>query len=309
MGGIAMTNAPFNDDPKPDAEADDTALYARLDDLLAEGVSQGIDRAGARRMEDTFLSAFRGRLRLVPAVPHPIEGTLYDINPEKEAFRDWDEREEAARHLLRAGGPATLKEMPLCRGVQMIVNRKSLFGSMKPRVSVIAACWSPLEHLAKGSVPFDSRPGDIDAVDWVLERTLVADRPNIYHYIGICSTTGWDQLLRDPPPAGPNYTVALVEPRPPGWMVYASPNWPLPLLATIEPEDGESKKRRAESTLRSSDELDAPGGLLLVEELADKAVVPYELALEVARNVAENDPSLVVEKVQGSMIVRKKRGK
>src|SRR5690606_6706760 len=140
-------------------------------------------------------------------------------------------REEAKRQLLRAGGSrVSPDEMPRQRTVQVSMVRKPLFGTPKPKLSVIASCWSPLDRLGTGSVePISALAGD-EVVEELLSRARVRSRPGVYHYFGICSTTGWERELLELIPAGPNYSIALISVNPPGWEIDAPDEWPPALV-------------------------------------------------------------------------------
>lgn len=270
--------------------------------------SERLSRSEARRYEEQFIDAFVAGFGRLEAIPSPIEGTVYDVAPAKEFRRDWNELAEARRQLLRVGQTSAIDQMPLCPVVQYSIVRKPLFGGPSPRVSIVAACYSPQGPLAQGPIDPESHLAGIEVVDNLLEQLLVQERTKLFHFIAICSTTGWDPMVTDPLPEGKNYRVALIEPRPPGWMTYIGDKWPGPLREAIQPENAEARKARVQGWLARCDELALPGGLLLIDELAEMNAVEPALALEVAKDFAKANPTIVVEKVEGSMIIRRKRG-
>lgn len=294
-----MTRAPHFFHPSPDG--DGGGLSA------SSSARRGIDAATARKFESGFIAGVKNGLKRVRALPSPLEGTLYDFDAEREFSREWDEREEAKRQVKRAGNVVKLDAMPTQRVMQYSIVRRSLFSSPKPRLSIIIGCTSPIELLAKGPLGEFEGKGSLEAIEAILRAALVFERSHLYHYVAVCSTTGWkDQAYRELP-WGENFSVALVEPRGPGWATFVPPDWPPPLANAIEPEDLDAKRARVAKVITTSTELTAPGGLLLLEEICERTVAPHELATEVAVQCANRDPSLVVEMVEGSVIVRRRR--
>gem|GEM_PF-3578862 len=282
---------------QPDSDAASDATDAR----------SGLRAAQAKERESAFVSGVRAGLKRVRALPSPLEGTLYDFDAEREFHREFDEREEAKRQVKRAGNVVRVDDMPIQRVLQYSIVRRSLFSQPKPRLSIVLGCWSPIEALAAGPLNEFAGKGTLDSIAHVLRATLVHERPGLYHYVAVCSTTGWkDQVYRELP-WGENFSVALVEPRGPGWATFVPPDWPPPLAAAIEPEDLDAKRARVQKVIASAVELTAPGGLLLMEEICERAVAPHELATETAVACSQRDPSLVVEMVEGSVIVRRRR--
>lgn len=290
-----------------DAELGDLSGLLQDADLGTDPQGLELTMAIARRFEDQFIAAFEQGWQDIAMLPHPREGTVYDVTPEREFVRRWDDRSEARRQLMREGRGSEFDHMPLCRGIQYSIVRKPLFGSPSPRVSVVAVCWSPLDVLARGAASAEEHAADLDVIDAVLERLLVAERPDVFHFIALCSTTGWDPLLRDPLPSGRNYLTALLEPHPPGWLSDFPKGWPPALRRAVEPEDEAARKQRVLQALHVAGDLEMPGGLMLVEELAESAVVPHAVAFEALKDFVEVNREYVLERVEGSEIIRRKR--
>lgn len=265
-----------------------------------------VDAALARRWEDQFISAFRRSFGQLEVIPGPEEGVEYDRRPEREQVREWDDREEVKRHLMRTAATARSEDMPVNRGVQCTILVKPFLSAMVPKVSVVAACCSPLAAISKGPVMGEGCPAGMTEIDEVLDRALIHERTGVFHFVAICSTTGWEESLRDPLPQGRNYLVSLLSPKPPGWIAWQSQLMPPRLQVVFDPEDGETKRNRVVQTIRSHPDLQVTGGLMLLEELAEEAVVPYAVAGEAAWDYAQENPDFEVRKVNGSQIVQRR---
>jgi len=265
-----------------------------------------VDGPLARRWEDQFIASFRRSFGQLEVMPGPEEGVEYDRKPEREQVREWDDREEVKRHLMRTAATARTEDLPVNRGVQNTILVKPFLSPMVPKVSVIGACWSPLEQLSRGPVAPGMYQAGLEVIDEVLDRALVHERTGVFHFVGICSTTGWQDSLRDPLPQGRNFMVSLLWPKPPGWMAWQPALMPPTLQVVFDPEDAETKRNRVVQTIRSHVDLELPGGLMLLEELAEEAVVPYALAGEAAWDYARENPEFEVRKVNGSQIVQRR---
>jgi hypothetical protein len=317
LAPAAQVSLPATAQPTAPAPATDTvpaslrdaaAAIARQYNAPTPVVHDGrVDRAAARRIEDQFLAAFRTGIGRIEALPHPAEGSIYDLNPGREHIRDWDEREEARRQLLRAGNGASAADMPSNRGVHVSIVRRPLFGAPSARISVVAACWSPLPALARGVAVAQTDGAGMAVVDEILDRALVHERRDVWHFIGICSVTGWEERLREPLPSGVNWSLALVEPRPPGWKIHTPAAWPGELSAAFDPDTPAVRYARVTAVLRSAGELQRPGGLLMLDEIAERAAVSREFAFGAARDFTAQYQEFVLRDISGSIIVTRRQ--
>ncbi|MCA8940819.1 MAG: hypothetical protein KDB07_13455, partial [Planctomycetes bacterium] len=182
-----------------------------------------------------------------------------------------------------------------------------LFGNAKPKISISASVWSPMDALSSGSVPYGEELAGHEEIETVLRQLLVHERDEIFYYIGICSTSGWEDDLFEMPPDGINYAIALIEPRFPGWAVSAPETWPLAVQAAFQPDTIEDMRKRLLRIITTHPELEEEGGLLLVSELAEHTGVPEAIVLEEVEVYCAAGQGLVLEFVEGSHIVRRIR--
>ncbi len=313
-----MTNSPFGDSSnggdapfgkrssaspvKPSELASAESGHSKAPAATTAG---DLDGAKARRYEETFLQSYQHNLSRIQRVQCPLDGVEYDRHPDRESVREWDDAEEVRRIAVRVKGGAGPDKLPRLAGHQLTIYRKPLFGQRQPKVCLIGAVWSPVEQLAAGSVRSGASPGGVQAIEWLLERCMVDQRHDVFHYIGFCSTSGWEDFLLDPLPSGPNWVMGLVWPRPPGWLLAMPAIVPAHVAVAFDPEGLGEKRARVMALLRNSPELSAPGGLLLLQDVSDGAVVPPGLALDVMHEFCATTGEHEVRKVSGSTIIQR----
>ncbi len=265
-----------------------------------------IDRNLARSLENIFLSHLRTHFQKLHGFFHPIERSFYSIKPKNHIFREWDEREEVKRQLLRAKQSNEAHNMPFNQSFEIMLSHKSLFSAPQPRLSLLASCYSPLEILAQRPVETLGEEAGFEVVNTILKRALVFQRREIYYTIVLCSTCGWKSELLEALPQGENYSLALIAPQPPGWKIYAPDHWQPDLLAILDPETPEDKANRIVAFTSNAKELTLPAGFLLVEEIAERCVTPYDFTHEVLLEWLNENSAFKIEKIEGSMVLRRK---
>jgi len=313
-----MTNSPFGDSSEPNDAPFGKRQAGRIEPSVGGSkepsaerrqsvatVAGEIDGARARRYEETFLQSFQHNLSRIQRVPCPLDGVEYDRHPDRESVREWDDAEEVRRVAIRSKAGVGLDRLPRMAGHQLTVYRKPLFGQRQAKVCIVAACWSPVEQLAGGSLRPGASPGGVSAVEWLLERCMVDQRHDVFHYIGFCSTTGWEDFLVDPLPSGPNWVMGLIWPKPPGWLLAMPGIIPSHIAVAFDPEGLGEKRARVMAFLRNSPELSSSGGLLLLQDVTDGAVVPAGVAIEVMHEFAINTGEYEVRQVSGSTIIQR----
>ena len=266
----------------------------------------GLDPDVCRKLEHEFLNGFEARLYTVPAVPNPMEGgKRYEIHPAGETTSLFSDRDALKKLLIESGdAEGDMRRFPHNRGMEISLIRKKLFGPKLKKMSFVGTCWSPLDELVKTGRARSQ--GTRRTLVKLVER-VVTDA-NCYYWIGAFSSTGWNADARDANVRGANYVLFLLEcDEENGFRAFAPPDMDLVVRNAFDPEDEMTKLNRARRRLDQLPHLKAPGGFMIITELAEVANVPESIALQAARDHAEANDGVRLEKVDGTIIVRRKR--
>lgn len=261
----------------------------------------------AKALEELFVSRFDEALSELRRVPHPVEQQLYPAGPRDRIHLKRTRADEVIdlmkRHRIYER--ELLEALPLDEISEYRIFTRSIFGKKDVRVVLAACCVSPLEDfiLKKCSVR-KGAPADLDRA---LEA--VAPRDGVFYYLGVLSTTGWQQGIERHMPARPNVLLALVENR-------GGTDWHLRhhdddrwggLARLFDPESEREKVERVRRALESHPELLLRGGHVILKNLRSDLGVPETILAAAVREVLANDEELSILEVGGKEILKRRR--
>ncbi|MBI4576487.1 MAG: hypothetical protein HY722_09520 [Planctomycetes bacterium] len=262
-------------------------------------------REEARRTEAFFVEGFARKLARLGAVVHPEDGRSYPCPPEGPRRGKHLERVVAAMDACRVHEREVVDEMPLdlCASAALS-SRGFLGGRGETRVRVAAFALSPMEALVGGEEP---PRADRAGLDRVL-REAVGPR-EVFHYLGVLATAGWEASLAQGPPTGEHWLVALVEPA--GgtrFRVHTSGEARWGGMAEVfDPESDGERRGRARAHLASHRDLELRGGHVLLADAAEALGLDEAQVLEAARDLAREERELEVLEVAGRTIIKRRR--
>jgi hypothetical protein len=238
----------------------------------------------------SLFSGLESRMVRQRMLPHPGEGSLYDLDPNR-----------LSRRSYRSGDLSPGGEGPFARREAVGLLHKPMLGLAQVKVCVVLDfAWGPDRFTP-------------EAVNRAAQWALAPQRPDIYFVIGVAGVAGGaghsDDLIHALS-GGANWRAALVELVNPGWVVTAPRDGViLPALFEnlFDPEPMDQKVARVDSALAAAGELKEPGGFLLLDELAGRCAVSRDIVTDRAILFAERTPGLDVKDVGGSLILQRNR--
>ncbi len=202
---------------------------------------------------------------------------------------------------------------PTCRRLTFPIKKSALFGfSSTTELVLVAACIARLERYVDPG--FDSDPISMEQLARHIERWALD--PDVMHCVGVLSPTGW---IGDTPQELSTGTreVVLVEPACSAGLTdqqgfafrtHRHPTLDPRVSAIFDPESAEAKVARAIGFLEQHPTLQAPGGLLMLDEELEKLHIERsQLAEAVAQMVDEEEDKLISEHLAGEWILRRRR--
>lgn len=254
-----------------------------------------ITRTSALTAMQSLFSGFESRLVRQRMLPHPIDGSLYDFDPNRVSRRS-----HVHGDLSPAGNGA------FARREALGLLHKPLLGATTLKVCVVLDfAWAPIERDRFTPQTLEQ------CATW----SLCSMRPDVYFILGVAGQARdgnlgpSDEAMRALT-GGPNWRAAFVEFLNPGWRVRCPRDGVLmPALFEnlFDPEPMEQKAARIDAALNAAAELREPGGFLLLEELARRAAVSGELVTDRAMLFAGRTPGLDVKDVEGNLIIQRNR--
>lgn len=247
-------------------------------------------RAAALSAMQSLFSGLESRMVRQRMLPHPGEGSLYDLDPNR-----------LSRRSYRSGDLSPNGEGPFCRREAIGLLHKPMLGLAQVKVCVaLDFAWGP-DRFSPEAITETAR--------WALAGL----RPDIYFILGVAGPQieggHEDELLRALS-GGTNWRAAIVEFVNPGWAV-TSPRDGVILPALFEnlfdPEPIDQKVARVDNALAAAGELKEPGGFILLDELARRVAVGSDIVTDRAILFAERTPGLDVKDVGGSLILQRNR--
>jgi len=180
---------------------------------------------------------------------------------------------------------------------------KPLLGKARTRLVVGAGVLNPLEDfILKG---YSRRKIDFSLLDRLIKSIVTKD--DAFYFLGVLSTTGWEESLTDSPPRGDNWIAFLVERLPQGgWTIFGSGEedeykW------IFDPESMEEKVDRCAAFLRDCDELKVRGGFVFLKDVEETLGVPRAIVEKGLLRIREEDPAVQKEEVEGREIIKRSR--
>lgn len=248
-------------------------------------------RAAALSAMQSLFSGLESRLVRQRMLPHPGEGALYDLDPNR-----------LSRRSYRSGDLTPGGDGPFCRREAVGLLHKPMLGLAQVKVCVVL-------DFAWGERRFSA-----DSLDEAVRWSLAGLRPDVYFIIGLAGAEtalgGHSDELVHALSGGSNWRAALIEHASPGWAVHAPRDGViLPALFEnlFDPEPLDQKVARVDSALAAANELREPGGFLLLDDLAGKVAVSRDIVMDRAILFAERTPGLDVKDVGGSLILQRDR--
>jgi len=257
---------------------------------MADQAKEQNARASALSAMQSLFSGLESRMVRQRMLPHPGEGSLYDLDPNR-----------LSRRSYRSGDLSPGGEGNFCRRESVGLLHKPMLGLAQVKVCVVLDfAWN-----ANRFTP--------EAVAEAARWSLASLRPDIYFVIGIAGFAnglGHSQDVIHALSGGSNWRASLVDFVNPGWSV-TSPRDGVILPALFEnlfdPEPMDQKIARVDSALAASSELKEPGGFLLLDDLAGRCAVGKDIVTDRAILFAERTPGLDVKDVGGSLILQRNR--
>jgi hypothetical protein len=176
-----------------------------------------ITRKQAKEAEESFISHMSRVFTSLTWAYEPVEGRIIETTAGafglvvQTLFRDLV-KSLVERHVGLS--PAeVMREMPCGKAVAKEIVKQELFGGTKGRVTVAACSVSPFEDLVRDG--YSSRKLSQD--DAMRVRKSLARDPNVFHWVGLYSTTGWTDECRAYLTNGHNILLCLIEQTADGW--------------------------------------------------------------------------------------------
>jgi hypothetical protein len=253
--------------------------------------TESTDRSSALTAMQSLFSGFESRILRQRMLPHPSEGSLYDFDPNRISRRNY-----------RRGDFSPSGKGDFIRRESVGLLHKPLLGT-----SIVKVC-CVLEF--RWPQTFDS--GSLqDLVKW----SLAPLRQDIYFIFGIAGVRPDHQLGHADETmralaGGSNWRGCLVDFGDPGWAISSPTDGAiLPSLFEnlFDPEPAEQKIARVDSTLANAQELQEPGGFIIIDELSRRTSVGRDLVIDRAMQFAASTPGVDVKEVGGDLIIQRDR--
>jgi hypothetical protein len=182
-----------------------------------------VDPEAARTEEETFHERFAAAVDACAGIYDPLRRRTWDASPRNRVTKTLDERstevKAAVKRLAKRDLLKTYEGMPKNAAVVHEIVHKELLRKPEARVAVAAVSFSPVEDLLREGA--SSRPAGADELRRVRER--IAEREDVFYYVGAFSTTGWTEAARTGL-AGPHWLLALSDVRDGAWRTHYAPD-------------------------------------------------------------------------------------
>ena len=261
----------------------------------------------ARALEELFIERFETKAGKLKKLGNPLDKKVYAAS---ERERDHVKRNKAGyvielmkRHKVYER--ELLDVLPLEETSELHVYTKPLFGRKDVKVSVAALALSPLEAF----VTKKCATAKLGALD--LERAVreVCMHDDVFYYVGILSTVGWEPGAGRHLPSAPNVLACLVENQ-------GGTHWTIErrddkrwndVHRLFDPETDREKVERAKRYLTSHPELRLRGGFLVLKQAEEEVAVPGDLFRQAVDEVCADDAEVSLQTVGGKEIIKRRR--
>lgn len=290
----------------PGAPAPGTVVVAapRVGSLEAVP-EEAVTARQARAIEQTFVQRFKAKFERLGRVHCPLDGKGYKAGPREHTFIKRDRAAEVVELMkrLRIYDRALLDALPLDERREFRVFQRGLFGRGDLKVVVTAQCLSPLEELVERR--WTSARLGAGAARRAIEELDLAD--DVFHYVGILSSVGWQRDAIEQLPARRNLLACLVESRGDGsWRVMrvADERWG-GVETVFDPETDEEKVDRVR--LYMEEHLRPKGEFLILRDLCEDLDVSRTVVQTAIDELLAADGELAVLTSGGREIIKRSR--
>lgn len=270
-----------------------------------EPPAQAVTPADARAREKLFLERFQRNFERLQQVYSPVDKKTYSV---KGIVGMADDPYQRLAEVLRQNGlfdPSLLDSLPHNRSIRYEVPSGRFLRRKKPKFVLSAIARSPLGELARlGGVLHPQ--GRVTIQEVVAEHVRL---PGVHHVLGVLSTVGWEEALRDQVPRGENYSVVLIEQSvTAGWRVdHSLPKELASLVALFDPEDLDEKVARTFYWAMEQPELKIPGGHLDLSRVSATLGITRAVLDRALEQIQREDSTLKVAQVGGREILKRDR--
>ena len=269
-----------------------------------KAVNTEISIEQALKLETEFLSHFEGLFWDLNKIDNPMTGKSISIRKNKNAVQNATTEREKVRQLLIKFNKTDVKleSCPYSRAMSYTIFEKKFLGGKKPWMQVIAAVKLDLEEIIKNNTASKALESS------VVEKTIseLTENPDIFHYIGIFSPTGWSKSARYIPQDGANYKFLLIETPGNGFNII-NPVDDVSLNELFDPEDEGLKLQRATSYIRELKELKAANRVVLIADIAETCKIPEKIVLQAAKDFAVQTSNYKVEFISKSWVIYREK--
>lgn len=266
----------------------------------------GITREEARALEEDFHGRLRGKLGALREVFNPLDGRAYFVDPASRP-REWDEAELVKRTMLESGvlDRSVRRRMPTNRTMRLDVGVKGFLSGFKARVAVAGISLSPLKALALEERT--AAPVAFADLEEAVKRA--ADRPKVFHYVGVFATTAFSPECMENPPCSRHLQTLLVERGADSeWIVRNDEALPWNGAAGLfDLETIAEKVDRCRRRILGHPELRMKGGHVALEDLRAELVLPEDVFERGLAAVLEGEEAFQVREIDGVRIVQRSR--
>lgn len=253
-----------------------------------------VDAEQAFQLETEFLSGISANLD--DARGKLLRGKIW----EQARYDDEDRlRAMMARHGRYRR--EELQSMPANRRMELRGYEKSFWLWKRPTGAAIATVLAPLEHFAAGREGPAPKVGLGELSEHVRRLTGNA---KIKHLVGICSPSGFSDVVHESRLEFPNTTLVLIEPDGKGGWVVRSPDPDVDkrVLNLFDPEGDRHKIERA---IRQIEEDSAAllTGSLSVEQVVERTGLTRKLVSKAFEAYAQREPEVRVSRQDGQTLI------
>jgi hypothetical protein len=274
------------------------------DDTPSAG--ETITREEAKALEEDFHGRLRAKLGVLREIFNPMDRRVYFVDPSIR-LREWDQGSEVKRIMLEAGvlDRAVRRHMPSNRTVRLDIGTRGLFSGFTPTVAVAGIAVSPLEDLATQG--WTDAPVEFTPLQDAVKRA--ADRPKVFHFVGVYATTGFAEACLEQPPRSRNLTTFLVAKGPDtAWRVLNAEGHPWrEAPALFDLETPAEKLDRCRRGIEEHPDLRLKGGHVQLDLLRRELGFPDEVFERALGRVLQESEGLQVKELDGIMIVQRPR--
>lgn len=253
----------------------------------------------AHKLELEFLTHFEGLFWELKKIYNPLKERFINIKNKNSEQNATSEREKVKQLLIKHNKTdVKLEDCPFNRSMCFTIFEKKMLSQKTPWVKVIAAVRFNLEAIIQ--INTASEPLDSEVVAMTISD--LTGNPDIFHYIGLFSPSGWSKSARYIPQEGANYKFLLIESPGNGFNII-NPVDDSSLNKLFDPEDDNLKKQRALNYIKELQELQAANRIVLIADIAEACKISEKIVLQAAQHFALQDSVHKVEFISKSWVI------